>query len=163
MTSLSRFEESYSSPAASRPRWCGRATLTAGFLLCAANSSAVGFRVPNQDPDAIARGNAFAATADNPSAIYYNPAGITQLEGQQVRVGIYAISTGVEYTSPSGQHASPDSSFQPIPQIYYVNTLKDFPFSFGLGVYVPYGLSIDWGREIHSARSRKKASSSTRQ
>src|SRR5258705_12987770 len=50
-------------------------------------AGAVGYRLPNQDPEAIARGNAYVATADNPSAIYYNPAGITQLEGQSVRAG----------------------------------------------------------------------------
>src|SRR5213596_3716802 len=61
---------------------------------------AVGFRLPNQDPEGIARGNAFVATADNPSAIYYNPAGITQLEGQQFRAGLYVISGDTEYTSP---------------------------------------------------------------
>ena len=48
---------------------------------------AVGFRLPNQDPEAIARGDAFAATADNPSAIYYNPSGITQMPGMNLRVG----------------------------------------------------------------------------
>src|ERR1017187_10422746 len=55
-------------------------------------ANADGFRLPNQDPDAIARGNAFVATADNPSAIYYNPAGITQLEGQNIRAGMYLVS-----------------------------------------------------------------------
>jgi hypothetical protein len=34
-----------------------------------------GFRLPNQNPEAIARGNAFVATADNPGD-HYNPAGI---------------------------------------------------------------------------------------
>src|SRR5215475_13415471 len=47
----------------------------------------VGSRIPNQDAEAIGRGNAFAATADNPSALYYNPAGITQLEGNNVQLG----------------------------------------------------------------------------
>ena len=73
------------------------AALAASLLAAAPASRAVGFRLPNQDPEGIARGNAFAATADNPSAIYYNPAGITQLQGQQARVGLYAISTGVDY------------------------------------------------------------------
>ena len=40
---------------------------------------ALGIRIADQDARATARGNAFTATADNPSAIYYNPAGITQL------------------------------------------------------------------------------------
>src|SRR5262245_56879978 len=48
----------------------------------------IGFRIPNQDAEAIARGNAFVATADNPSAIYYNPAGITQLEGHNAQIGV---------------------------------------------------------------------------
>ncbi len=143
MSNLSRFVSGPSTSASAL--WRKAATLAAGFVLCAAKAYAVGFRQPNQDPDGIARGNAFVATADNPSAIYYNPAGITQLEGQQVRVGIYAISTGYDYTSATGATAKADSTVQPIPQLYYVNTLKDYPFSFGLGIYVPFGLSIDWG------------------
>lgn len=106
----------------------------------------VGFRLPNQDPEAIARGNAFVATADNPSAIYYNPAGITQLEGSHLRVGAYFVSGGVEYTSPQGS-AEVDRTLQPVPQIYFVHSPADSCLSFGLGVYAPYGLSVDWGRD----------------
>src|SRR2546423_3782151 len=51
-------------------------------------SFGVGIRLVNQDAEAIARGNAFAATANNPSALYYNPAGISQLHGTQVQVGV---------------------------------------------------------------------------
>ena len=51
----------------------------------AVNVSADGFRLPDQDAFATARGEAFAATADNASAIYYNPAGISQLEGFNFR------------------------------------------------------------------------------
>src|SRR5512141_2677713 len=80
-------------------RWKVAISLTIlGFLR--ADTQAVGFRLPNQDPEAIARGNAFVATADNPSAIYYNPAGITQLEGNNLRAGIYFVSAGIDYTSP---------------------------------------------------------------
>ncbi|MGJ8697825.1 MAG: OmpP1/FadL family transporter [Verrucomicrobiaceae bacterium] len=107
--------------------------------------SAVGFRLPNQDPEAIARGNAFTATADNPSALYYNPAGITQLEGQHLSIGVYAISAGAEFTSPLGTAAT-DTSFQFAPQIYYVNSPEDSPFSYGVGVFAPYGLGLDYGR-----------------
>ena len=106
--------------------------------------NAVGFRLPNQDPEAIARGNAFAATADDPSAIYYNPAGITQLEGQNFRAGIYAVSAGIKYSSPNGS-ATANSDFQPVPQVYYADSLTNVPVSFGLGIYAPYGLSLDWG------------------
>jgi long-chain fatty acid transport protein len=106
---------------------------------------AVGFRLPNQDPEAIARGNAFVATADDPAAIYYNPAGITQLSGQNISAGLYMVSAGITYDSPTGQHAEANSDFKPVPQLYYAMSLPDLPLSFGLGVYAPYGLSLDWG------------------
>jgi long-chain fatty acid transport protein len=118
-----------------------------GLSLLAAtayDASAVSFRLPNQDPEAIARGNAFVATADNPSAIYYNPAGITQIEGQQVRVGGYFVSANTKFTGASGT-AHTDTTLQPVPQIYYVFTPQDSQFSYGLGVYAPYGLALDWG------------------
>lgn len=123
------------------------AGLTAVALLPLATTvQGVGFRLPNQDPEAIARGNAFAATADNPSAIYYNPAGITQLEGHNLRAGLYLVSGGNEYTSPSGIRAEIDHDFQPVPQLYYVYSPTNSQFSFGLGVYSPYGLALDWGK-----------------
>jgi long-chain fatty acid transport protein len=107
--------------------------------------SAVGFRLPNQDPEAIARGNAFAATADDPSAIYYNPAGITQLKGLQVSAGLYVISADTKYSSSSGS-AETDATPQPVPQIYCVDSFTNLPISVGLGIYAPYGLSLDWGK-----------------
>lgn len=108
------------------------------------NSFGLGFREPNQDPEAIARGNAFAATADNPSALYYNPAGITQLEGLQGRAGMYFWSGDAKFSGSSGTGHT-DATPQPIPQGFAVLSLDKLPLSFGVGVYAPYGLAIDWG------------------
>ena len=116
----------------------------AAVFLSTLSLRAVGFRLPHQDPEGIARGNAFAATADNPAAIYYNPAGIAQLEGQQVRAGIYVISADTKYSSAAGS-AHTDTTFQEVPQLYYVYSPTNIPFSFGMGIYAPYGLSLDWG------------------
>jgi long-chain fatty acid transport protein len=121
--------------------------LACAMVIHGTDAQAVGFRNPNQDPEAIARGNAFVATADNPSAIYYNPAGITQIEGQSLSVGMYAISTGVKFEpAGGGPSVTTKGDLHEIPQVYYVFSPKDFPLSFGVGVYVPYGLSIDWGQ-----------------
>lgn len=107
-------------------------------------SHAVGFRLPNQDADGIARGNAFVATADNPSAIYYNPAGITQLEGQQLSLGLYNISTDVDYSGALGK-AETKRAVQVVPQLHFVYSPEGSPWSYGLGVYAPFGLGIDYG------------------
>lgn len=107
-------------------------------------SFGVGFRLPNQDPVAIGRGNAFAATADNPSAIYYNPAGITQLEGQNFQLGLYAITAESSYRSPTGRKSETLFEAQDVPQIYYTYAAKESPLSYGLGIFAPYGLGLVW-------------------
>jgi long-chain fatty acid transport protein len=121
------------------------ATVVAVLALWPFLARPVGFRLPNQDPEAIARGNAFVATADNPSAIYYNPAGITQIDGQEVRAGVYVVSPGYQYEGPYGD-AKASSTPEAVPQLYYVFSPEGLPLSFGLGVYAPYGLSLDWGK-----------------
>jgi long-chain fatty acid transport protein len=105
---------------------------------------ATGFRLPDQDAFATARGEAFAATADNPSAIFYNPAGITQLTGQQFRGGIYGIKTDTDYTAPGGQEFDNRHDLHVIPQLFYTVKLESLPLALGLGVYSPYGLSNEW-------------------
>jgi len=79
---------------------------------------ATGFRLPNHDSEAVARGNAFTATANNPSAIYYNPAGITQLAGHQVSVGSYLIATGFSHRSVTGSTAGTDTTPQAVQHFY---------------------------------------------
>src|SRR5438094_1057846 len=104
----------------------------------------LGIRIADQDPFATARGNAFAATADNPSAIYYNPAGITQLEGQNASYSLYAIYLNSHYTAPSGNEVDTKDEIQAVPHLYYTYSLKSMPLSFGLGIYTPYGLGLEW-------------------
>ncbi len=105
---------------------------------------ALGIRVPDQDPFAIARGNAFVATADNPSAIYYNPAGITQLSGHNLSLGANVLSVSDKYTSPTGAEYETESKVHVLPQLYYTFSPESIPFSFGLGFYTPFGLGVEW-------------------
>ena len=58
------------------------------FVLCHAGWDVLanGMRLVSQDGFASARGEAFVATADNASAVYYNPAALTQIEHPRVAV-----------------------------------------------------------------------------
>jgi len=127
-----------------------KATLTMLALLPALGQStfAGGYRLPDQDAFATARGEAFAATADNASAIYYNPGGLGQLEGNNIRFGAYSIWFQSSYESPSGQEWESDAKINPVPQLFYAYGCKDIPFTFGLGVYAPYGLSLKWPQDV---------------
>jgi long-chain fatty acid transport protein len=103
----------------------------------------LGIRIADQDPLATARGNAFVATADNPSAIYYNPAGIARLERIHASVGTYGVTYKSEYSGVSGTFETKNKP-QAVPQIYATATLEDLPISYGLGLYSPYGLALEW-------------------
>ncbi|MGA2280626.1 MAG: outer membrane protein transport protein [Verrucomicrobiota bacterium] len=112
-------------------------------------ASANGFRLADQDAFATARGEAFVATADNPSAIYYNPAGITQLEGNELRGGLYGIYLDSSFNPPSsapnhGHTYDEQDNYAVAPQLFYTYTPTNLPVSFGLGFYAPYGGKSSW-------------------
>ena len=114
--------------------------------------SASGFRLADQDAFATARGEAFVATADNASAIYYNPAGLTQLEGVNFRGGVYGIYLDPTFSPPSGAANSGSTyhiehQWAAVPQFFATYTPEDWPLSFGLGVYSPYGGNMDWPQD----------------
>ncbi len=74
------------------------------LLALASTSHATGFRITAQGAKAMGMGGTFAGQADDPSAIYYNPAGITQIDGTQVQVGATIIhNPGTSFTPFPGQ------------------------------------------------------------
>jgi len=126
--------------------------LTLGsVLLGATHSYGLGFLVPNQDAFAIGRGNAVAATADNPSAIYYNPAGITQIPGTVIQFGdLNYLGINVHYNSPNGaSQANTKFEIVPIPELYFTHSISNspVPISYGLGIYAPFGLGVKWPQQ----------------
>jgi long-chain fatty acid transport protein len=119
-------------------------------------ASANGFGLPDQDAFATARGEAFVATADNPSAIYYNPAGITQLKGSNLRGGVYGIYLDPSYSPPNSSQTFHNSEkLAAVPQLFYTYTAKDAHFSAGLGIYSPFGGNMRWPQGLDDADFRQ--------
>ena len=115
---------------------------------CADRLFANGFALPDQDAFATGRGEAFVATADNPSAIYYNPAGISQLSGNNLRGGFYGIYYNPSYRPPGGGNPYHSSyNLAAIPQLFYTHTFTNSILTLGLGVYAPFGGNIDWPQD----------------
>lgn len=128
--------------------------LVLGAVLAALPSvgRANGMRLGSQDGFASARGEAFVATADNPAAIYYNPAGITQIEGGRISSGIYGINLNPTYTPPSaavnaGSTYKVEDKWAAAPSTFLVYSPRDSRWSAGMGVYAPYGGSITWPQD----------------
>lgn len=106
-------------------------------------------RLQGQSASAAAMGNAFVAQADDPSALHYNPAGMTQLHGFQTLFGTSLIGGTTQFTSPSGAQATGDRNgslaYPPPGHVYLVANLKDLgfaalgDFSAGIGLNNPFG------------------------
>jgi len=132
-----------SAPACSRPRRAVGAALAALLACLPPAAHASGTRVGFKDAFATGRGNAFVATADDPSAVYYNPAGLTQLEGAQFLGNIYDIAVSSDYSGPGGSTSMKDN-YQAIPSFYASWKMAGSPVAYGIGVYLPFGLSTEW-------------------
>src|SRR5512139_1601483 len=52
---------------------------------------AAGFALPDQDSAAMGMAGAFAGQADDAASVWYNPAGMTQLDGTQISGGVIGI------------------------------------------------------------------------
>jgi long-chain fatty acid transport protein len=103
----------------------------------------LGLTIPDQNAFATARGNAFVATADNPSAVFYNPAGISQLDGVNLSAGAYGIVTDDRYSGPAGSLNS-KTQWSAVPQFFSTYSLSNYNLTLGLGTYSPFGLRMEW-------------------
>jgi long-chain fatty acid transport protein len=114
-------------------------------------------RIQGQGSAASAMSNAFAAQADDPSALHYNPAGMTQLQGVQFMVGALASGGSTNFTSLTGVTARGDrngsAAWPPPGHMYLTANLKSLgvtalgDLSVGIGLTVPFGSLTRWPNE----------------
>ena len=105
---------------------------------------ALGFRNPDQGARATGEGEAFVARADDTSAVYYNPAGLVQLQGTQGTSGGYLLFPNSHFSGGKGVSAEMNSaSFTP--HLYAASDFGLERWRFGFGVNVPFGNVADYG------------------
>ncbi len=133
----------------------GLALLVLAVIACTASPvSAQVPRVYGQGAAASGMGNAFAAQADNPSTLHYNPAGMTQLRGIQIMGGGTFVGGTTDFTSSNGTSATGDhdGAFAwPGPGHGYITAnLQGLGVSalekltVGIGVTTPFGSVMRW-------------------
>ena len=124
-------------------------TTVVALLVCPSIGQATGFRIVDQSASATGQASAFTAQADDASAVYYNPAGMTQLRRVQVSLGTLLIGGSTSFTSPTGVNARGDFggsvAYPPPTNLYITANLKDLGVNFlgdltaGLAVLSPFG------------------------
>ena len=101
-----------------------------------------GSRLPSQGDAAVARGYAFTATADDLSAIYYNPAGLGLQKSAAFDAGAYILRPAVDYQAAGGTSLGETRKTFTLPYAYAALPLG--PVVVGVGAYAPFGLSTEW-------------------
>lgn len=158
-----------------------RSVLVAALSLGAGSAAhAAFFQLAENSPAGM--GNAFAggaASAHDASTVWYNPAGLTRLQGQELVVGGYLIAPSIKadrvsastvafppvpFPAPyaagsstiSGGNGGDVGESALVPNFYYAHQHSD-RLRFGLGVNVPFGLATDyandWAGRYHADRS----------
>lgn len=132
------------------------------LALASGTASAAGFQLLEQNASGI--GNAYAgsaAVAENASTIFYNPAGMTQLQAREMSVGLSLVRPSFKFTDQGSSagalsgNAQDAGDWAALPNAYLSWALnKDLYVGVGMGA--PFGLVTEYNRDwVGSAHSIK--------
>lgn len=119
------------------------------------NSHAAGFALSEQNASGL--GNAYAgaaAAAEDASTIFFNPAGMTYLEGSQIVGALHLIRTTGDFDNrnsqpagvqPLGNQGGDFGSLAAIPNFYYKQDIND-QLKVGIGIGTPFGLKTEYDK-----------------
>ena len=125
--------------------------LTMVFSTKAFGLGSGGYRNEVVDAEAAGKGFCFTAQADNPSAVHYNPAGLTQLKGSQIEVGyVFEAPMFSVNSNKTGDNVNMQKQVFYLPNVYFVTDLNKENLKFGFGANSPYGLSTDWSNDSYT-------------
>lgn len=136
-------------------------TLTASLALLstAGVAHAAGFNLLEQNNSGL--GNAYAgsaAVADNASTIYFNPAGLSQLDGLQISTGVSFIRPSFKFTDngstmptvlpgvSKGNSGGDAGGWGVVPN-FYASYKVNNKVAVGLGISAPFGLKTEYDRD----------------
>ncbi|MDO8351161.1 MAG: outer membrane protein transport protein [Gallionella sp.] len=136
-------------------------SVAGALLMMAGSAAASGFALIEQSGSGL--GNAFAggaASAEDASTIFYNPAGMSRLNGKQLVVAAHAILPSAKFTGTglAGADMGGDAGgLALVPNGYFVMEVNP-QLRVGLGVGAPFGLQTEytstWVGRAHAIKSK---------
>jgi len=104
---------------------------------------------------ATALGGAYSAYGDDPFAVYYNPAALTQIKSAMLSLGAHVVKPAMKVSRysvdgiPGGSTIGGTAQFSDSSHMLVVPHLGfSFPASdsinAGVGIYAPYGMDVRW-------------------
>lgn len=111
---------------------------------------ASGFSIYEQGAKSTALAGAFIATADDPSAVFYNPAGLTSVDGLQLILGTTVINTTFAFSGPNEIDSKQYTKAEEVrffPSHLYLSYKYNDRIAMGFGFFSPFGLASTWGSD----------------
>jgi long-chain fatty acid transport protein len=130
------------------------AAVAAAFLSTIGVANAGGLYIPGVGPQGQARAGAMVAKADDPSALYYNPAGFAVQTGTVITFGMNFIDYDVSFTR-SGVYEVPQGEMEPYAGDSYSEVSDGSTPAVGIGGFqgIPlFAISTDLGLGIKGLR-----------
>ncbi len=131
--------------------------LTLSAFVGAPTAFAGGFQLNEQSAINTGRASSVVATVKDPSAIWHNPAGLTNTEGTEFQLGLNFIRPTGNYVGPGLASTNPnypnprngdegesiDKALKSVPNFFASRALSSKAYV-GLGIYFPYGSGNLW-------------------
>lgn len=129
------------------------------LLLSPSVTFASGYAVYEQGVAAMANGGALTARANDPSALYFNPAGILQLDG----VNLYGGATPIFRGGSSVRSSSSGLTFHQEsgvswPAFLFATQRISPRFAWGIALTTPSGIETEWGPEFEGRFIARRSS-----
>ncbi len=140
-----------------------RPLLAVAVLLAPAAARAQAFGVNEIGSCAIARSFAVVgAPCNDASTIFWNPAFASRLSGLSVIAGVSLIDLSGDFTRDTiGTVYETEVPLLPVPHLFINYMRPNSKRSIGLGVYVPYGLTMEWGDDFPGRFQAQRAEVAT--
>lgn len=103
-----------------------------------------GYAIYTQGATSTGQAAATIAHTDDPSAIFFNPALINELDKTQVMIGTTFLIPSREFTSQYTGNTQNGDNGVFFPSTIYITHKFDDNWSAGLGVFNPFGLGAKW-------------------
>src|SRR5688572_4737971 len=118
-------------------------SFVAAVAFLPAASLASGFALEHHHARATGVATAYTLLADDPSAIFYNPAGLVRTKGTEVAVGDTLIAPSITFEGADGSKTSSNFQLSPPPHVF-ASTKIGPRVAAGIGVFSPFGASSSW-------------------
>lgn len=138
----------------------GMTALSASVAWFANPAHAGGFALIEHGASGLGNSYAGAAAVSNDgSTVWFNPAGMSELDGREMSAALHMLSSTTTWTDEGtelgsalrgGEVSGPDTASpgttSPLPNFYYVAPIND-KWSYGLSIGVPFGSSTEYDED----------------